>query len=612
MLQHNRSFAIQMIFIFAVSVLLRWAVLDGYLLDLGTNEPDDPLSVARSAFLFGDSESYFTQAKDLADTGGYGFPYRPPLYRAFLALSFLLFSATYSTAHIGQILLGSIIPVLFALLARQWFTVRTALITGWLAAAGFPLIILSTSLCSEVLYIVLIATGLLMLESRLKGSAAAAGLLFGLSILTRSEGAIFVIPVAIVEMFRRRKSGGKGSLVLIVLTVTVLIWGVRNYVYLNTNYPQFKLASKLVPVSTNGPINFYLGNGPMASGGYRMFSNALKHDDPEDRVNFEDPVHREAFFNGFQAGLDHLVLHPERISELLLNKSRFFFRGMRAGFGVSNFPIGLRGSLRRGDMWTPESPVSAWVLLLLALAGWISGVKHSFRPVVLCVGFAFVSTAGALFFFGLARNAVTALPFVFTGIAVLIDRTWSRLTKLRERNSTEIPKGDSSFRNKLFNPAIMAGYLLIAWLITDAIRLMTAPMIIPSTNVIFSDLPMIDEIKSNDERLQALERYESTLSEIREAPGIMIMEEAFSTMLTNMTILINGDDIERMEELLLAAVDRDPSNATAWKLRGFLALRDPDRKSEAIGMLERYIQINPWAPDAGSILTTLAELQEQP
>lgn len=609
-LRHNRSFAIQVLLLFVVSVLLRWAVLNGYLLDLGATGPEEPMSVARSAFLFGDSESYFTQAGDLANSGAYGFPYRPPLYRAFLALSFLLFSATYGTAHVVQILLGSFIPVLFALLAGRWFTVRTALITGWLTAASFPLIILSTSLCSETLYVVLISAGLLMLESRFKGAAAAAGLLFGLSILTRSEGAVFVIPVAIFEMFRRWKCGGKGPAVIITLAITVLFWSVRNYVYLNMHHPQFKLSSKIVPVSSNGAINFYLGNGPMASGGYRMFSNALQHEYPEDRVNFEDPVHREAFFHGFQAGLDHLVLHPERIGELFLNKSRFFFRGFRSGFGVSNFPLGLRGSLRRGDMWTPESPASAWALLLLALAGWACAIKHSGRPVVLCAGFTLVSYTGALLFFGLARNAAAVLPFIFTGIALLIDCIWIRLQKLRKEGTAEPPKPALSLRKQRFKPVTAAGYLLIAWLITDAIRLMIAPVVIPSTNAIFSGLPTIADIQSNAERIAALERYESTLSEIRKVPGIMIMEEAFSTMLTNMTILINGDDIGRMETLLISAIDRDPSNAAAWKLRGFLALRDPDRKAEAIRMLERYTQINPWAPDAGNILNTLAQLQE--
>lgn len=598
--KYNISLPVHLALIFIVAILLRWVLLDAYHLETNTLRTGNPVSRASSAFFFGDSEGYFDHAQAIMKTGSFGIPYRPPLYPALLAVTLLVFPSTYLTAHLLQILLGALVPVLFALLARQWISVRAAIITGWLTAASFQHIILSATLCSEILFAVLVSGSLLLLDSRQISRRLMAGLLLGMSILTRPEGAVFALPVVIVQLFRSREPMWKRMAVPLAMTVTVMVWSVRNYIYMDTYFPKFTRFEKIVPVSSNGPINFYLGNGPMASGGYRTFSNAMNHDLPVDMADVEDPIHREAIFRGYQAGLDYLVLNPGRIPELLINKTRFFARGFRAGFGVRNSPWGLRGSLRRSDMWSTERPHPAWLILIGAIAGWSMAAKKRPRFVVLAAGFCLAAYVNALVFFGLARQAATALPFLFMGVSVvvarLIDRSRQGLFVSSARADRTGAK-NSSIRGVLIGAF---GWCLIVWLIVDAVLVDVTPRRLPSTNSMFIDIPDISDVHTDEKRTAALLEYKAALAAVDTAETIVIMEEGFSVFLAHYAALINGNNMTRMKELVQRALELDPSNSDAWKVRGLIAMNE-SKPAEARAAFRRYLQIDPWAPDIPEI-----------
>ena len=82
------------------------------------------------------------------------------------------------------------------------------------------------------------------------GVAAAAGLLFGLAVLTR-ETVLYFLPLAALWLAWRRPGGGRRAAVLLGTALLVILpWTLRNWMVFRT----------LVPVSTAGALNLWQGN----------------------------------------------------------------------------------------------------------------------------------------------------------------------------------------------------------------------------------------------------------------------------------------------------------------------------------------------------------------
>lgn len=179
--------------------------------------------------------------------------YRPPAYPYALAAPHLLarwFGASaLSLARGLQVLLGVLDVALVGLLARMLWGRRVGLVALGLAAVYIPLVLVSGTLISEPLYVALML-GAICAVLRRPGDGGgwmlpAAGVLAGLSALTRSNGVVVLLAVSALAAARRGDGPRlhrlrSGLLVLACGLLTIAPWTVRNAVVLN----------QFVPVST--------------------------------------------------------------------------------------------------------------------------------------------------------------------------------------------------------------------------------------------------------------------------------------------------------------------------------------------------------------------------
>jgi len=186
--------------------------------------------------------------------------FRAPLYPLFLGTVY-----SFSVEHrfflirLVQHLLGALTCVLLMLIAEGAFGRRAGLIAGLVSACYGPLIFYEGEILIVSVFTLLIALALaLLVRGSLRGSllmSVAGGTALGLAVITRPNILPFVPVVFCWSLFLPGMRGWLrrlGGAFLIVLQVAVLVGctAVRNYV----------AAGDFVLVSSQGGINFYLGN----------------------------------------------------------------------------------------------------------------------------------------------------------------------------------------------------------------------------------------------------------------------------------------------------------------------------------------------------------------
>jgi Dolichyl-phosphate-mannose-protein mannosyltransferase len=196
------------------------------------------------------------------------FYFRPPGYAAFLTLVTLGHPERVVVAKVASAVLGSFAAVILAAIAARLFGKRGVAVAVGVAAALDPsLVMVSSDVQSEPLFLVLLlGAGFLLLASVDRPSSTLsllAGLLTGIAILTRPS-ALAVAPLLAAPLsdgrwpFRVRAHIAAAG---ILGTVAALApWTIRNAVV----YREFVLVSDV------GGFNFYLGNSELMARFYEI------------------------------------------------------------------------------------------------------------------------------------------------------------------------------------------------------------------------------------------------------------------------------------------------------------------------------------------------------
>ncbi len=173
--------------------------------------------------------------------------YRPPAYPYLLAgvqtVGGWLGLGAVIAGRIFQAMLGTLLVALIGLLARRVGGRRVALIALGLAAIDLPLILVGGTLISETLFVTL-ALGALcaaLVHRERRGGwrwLVLAGVLTGLAALTRTNGLVLLLPVALLA--RSPRWLASTAVLVGCALLTVAPWTVRNAV----------LLGHFVPVST--------------------------------------------------------------------------------------------------------------------------------------------------------------------------------------------------------------------------------------------------------------------------------------------------------------------------------------------------------------------------
>jgi len=242
-----------------------------------------------------DARFYDQWARRLAAGEGYGEPFfMSPLYPYFLAGLYRLFGRDLFLVRVVQSVIGAGSAALTYLLARDLFDSRAGLIAGLVTACYGALIFYDGSVVMTPLLVFLNLLSLFLLarSERIGGVLfpMAAGFTLGLAAIGRAAALLFVpLAVAWIVWARGRagtksaprpadaRSGREGPreasgasaspatagwrmAALYVLGILLVIAPIttRNYA----------VSGDFIPITSNGGLNFYIGNGDIATGGY--------------------------------------------------------------------------------------------------------------------------------------------------------------------------------------------------------------------------------------------------------------------------------------------------------------------------------------------------------
>ena len=179
----------------------------------------------------------------------------PPLYPYFIAVPFALFH-TLEAAKWAQVAVGALLVPAVGWVGVQAFGARAGVVAAAVTAFYPDLVWFAAHFWSETLFLVLLWWAMERLmagDARAStGAVAAAGVLWGLAILTR-ETILYLTPLAASWLAWRaeRPAGAKrAAAFLLCAALTVVPWTLRNWISFRA----------FVPVSTAGGLALFQGN----------------------------------------------------------------------------------------------------------------------------------------------------------------------------------------------------------------------------------------------------------------------------------------------------------------------------------------------------------------
>lgn len=193
--------------------------------------------------------------------------YQAPLYPYFLALTKLAVGADLGHVRLVQIAIGALACGVMTLAARRWMSPAAGVVCGVLLALYPPAIFFDALIQKANLGLLWMALLLLALarvkERGSSGRLAASGAVLALLMLTREETLLLVPVIGAWLLFELRAlpwSGrlrGLGAFALALAAVLAPVaW--RNW----------KVGGEFVVTTSQAGTNFYIGNGPQATGIY--------------------------------------------------------------------------------------------------------------------------------------------------------------------------------------------------------------------------------------------------------------------------------------------------------------------------------------------------------
>lgn len=194
--------------------------------------------------------------------------FHPPAYSYFLAAIYRLTNGSYLAPRVVQAGLGLVNCLLAYLLGRRVFGRGVGLLFALFMSVYWVFIFFEGELLSPTL---LITEGLLLLyllslwrDHPAVGWAAAAGVVFGLYALTRSNVLLFGPVVPAWAFWLSRRCGGVRAFLrmaggfCLAAVLTIAPATIRNYV----------VGKDLVLITTNGGVSLYVGNNETSTGTY--------------------------------------------------------------------------------------------------------------------------------------------------------------------------------------------------------------------------------------------------------------------------------------------------------------------------------------------------------
>ncbi|MDL1892005.1 phospholipid carrier-dependent glycosyltransferase [Sphingobacteriales bacterium CHB3] len=331
----------------------------------------------------GDEREYISLAAKLAqgqafvDSNG-EWSTKAPLWPLLLSIIFRVFGDELLVPHILGCFLGGLAIWLGFVLSLDLTGSRfVALIAAAFIAVYPGLVIYSTLLQTESLYIVFVLASFILLERQRKHPTLSTGVLVGvmagLATLTRAVFfGFFVFLIAALAILYRKQPGsyaGSLSIAAVAWLIVLTPWTIRNC----------NIHGELVPISSWGGMSMLLGNNPYSTGTWSSkpgFEEWFMLKAKENNLDLTQSTETERSAFGRKLAVEYVLSEPENAAKLALKK--FYMHGV--------YPISNTDSDTRLQAVCVAGDIVMYLFagFGLILMGWR---KEGFVPIILAMVF---------------------------------------------------------------------------------------------------------------------------------------------------------------------------------------------------------------------------------
>jgi tetratricopeptide (TPR) repeat protein len=343
--------------------------------------------------------------------------FRAPFYPYFLSLVYKIFGHGYFIPRLIQHLVGASSCVLVYLLAKKLYNRSTAIIAGLIAATYGIFIYFESELLLDSFLVffdtLLILYLLRTADSPKKWRWLVGGMILGVSAITRPN-ILFCIPFIWLWIYftfkgriRIKTFFAYSAIFLLGVIILVAPVTVRNYL----------VGQDLVLISSQGGINFYLGNNPRADGVSAIFYGAdWQYRDFQFTAQKETgrtlkPSQISNYY--YKKGLDFILRQPAESLPLFIKKIYLFWNRFEISNNQDIYFFKRYSSLIR------ILPLGFWLIAPLGLVGFLISFRERrriFLPLIFVISYMIT----VVLFFVPARFRLPVIPFliIFSSFAI--------------------------------------------------------------------------------------------------------------------------------------------------------------------------------------------------
>ncbi len=374
--------------------------------------------------LFSDSKIYYDLANNIASGNWIGNEvfFMSPGYPYFLAVIFAVFGKSILIVRFLQIVINSVNILLIYQVAKNIHSQKAGYFAAAFAAVYSSFVFYSGAILLEVIQVFILSLLLVILTSKnLKDNRKMwlwVGLLLGIASYFRAN-ILLLFPVLLVWFFIRiiksqqKKILYKSLLYFSLGTILpVLLVTARNY-YVGNDF---------VPISSNGGINFYLGNNDNATGIYKTpedfdFFSDLSGRKYAEKLTGKNLSPSDVSTFWLQKSFDFIEHEPIKWVELTGKKILFFFSSneipqsavMDPAFFADNYSMILKLPLP-----------GFFMVFLVSLFGFaLTWKKRKEYSLIYLFLFTYLGATILFFIIGRFRVAVAPVFIVFAGIGII-------------------------------------------------------------------------------------------------------------------------------------------------------------------------------------------------
>ena len=359
-----------------------------------------------------------------------------PLYPYFLAVVYSVFGFTFLPVRIIQLLAGTITVLGVYGISAKLFSRKAGFLAGLICAFYGPFLLSNNLILVETLKVMFIVLAVLMLlvaqERNRLWLWIVPGLSLGLAILCRPTDVVVLLAACLWIWLEQAGSTKEkalrtaifaGGIVLCIAPVTV-----RNYA----------VSGDFVLITSNGGLNFYLGNNPNAVGTYYNVDDIDIVNDPDGRVFAEQKLGvplRASQVSGYymnRAG-EFITGHPLEFLGLLGKKALLFFHRREIGETGQDYQFIAQSCLP----FLSYLPTFS-VLGPVALFGCFVSLRH-WKRLRLLYGVLAGEFLMVVLFFVSDRYRLSSIPFfmVFAGAGLaMLYEEWTKRDWISLRRSS--------------------------------------------------------------------------------------------------------------------------------------------------------------------------------